>query len=195
MAQARAAFFLWGDKVQTIPPLESLGQRIMILGLTNSGKSTLAVALSRRLGISAIHLDQLQHVPNTNWQQRPEPEFAALHDAAILGDRWVMDGAYTRLMPQRIARATGTIVLTDTLATRYRRYITRTLFQQNRAGGLEGGQDKINAGMLTWLWKTRNSIGKYQAIANNSGLPVVHANNAAELNALYFAWNLTYPSA
>ncbi|WP_236020649.1 hypothetical protein [Devosia sediminis] len=125
-----------------IPPLPALGRRIMVLGLSNSGKSTLTVALSARLGVPAVHLDQLQHLPNTNWEVRPEAEFAALHDDAITTDAWIIDGSYSRLMPQRLARATGIIVLTDSLVTRYRRYFTRTLFQKTRAGALEGGQDR-----------------------------------------------------
>ncbi|KQX43116.1 AAA family ATPase [Devosia sp. Root436] len=178
-----------------MPPLAALGRRIMVLGLTNSGKSTLAVALSGKLGIPAVHLDQLQHRPNTNWEQRPEAEFAALHDAAILEPEWIIDGAYSRVMPQRLALATGIIVVTDSLATRYRRYVARTLFQKVRAGALEGGQDHLNWKMLNWLWKTRNSIGKYQELALSSGLPHVFASSKQELDALYSEWGLTRPSA
>lgn len=178
----------------TIPPLADLGRRIMIMGLTNSGKSTLAVALSGKLGIPAVHLDQLQHRPNTNWEQRPEFEFVRLHDAAITGPEWIIDGSYSRVMPQRLARATGIIVVTDSLATRYRRYVARTLLQKERAGALEGGQDRLNWKMLGWLWKTRNSVGKYQQVALRSGLPHVFASSWRELDALYAEWNLTRPS-
>jgi len=38
-------------------PLASLGARIVILGPSNAGKSTLAVALSHKLGVPAVHLD------------------------------------------------------------------------------------------------------------------------------------------
>ena len=178
-----------------IPPLPALGRRIMVLGLSNSGKSTLSVAISTRLGIPAVHLDQFQHRPNTNWDVRPEAEFTALHDAAILNDEWIVDGSYSRLMPQRLARATGIIVLTDSLATRYRRYFARTLFQKQRAGGLEGGQDRVNVKMIHWLWHTRHSIGKYQDIARTSGLPHVLVNSRRELDALYAAWDLKRSSA
>lgn len=173
-----------------IPPLAALGRRIMVLGLTNAGKSTLAVALSNKLGIPAIHLDQLQHRPNTNWVPRPEADFVALHDAAVTEPEWVMDGSYSRVMPQRLARATGIIVITDSLATRYRRYFARTLFQTARAGALEGGQDRLNWKMLAWLWETRNSIGKYHQVAISSGLPHVFASNRRQLDALYAAWDL-----
>lgn len=180
--------------MQPLPPLENLGRRIMILGLTNSGKSTLAQALSRKLDIPAVHLDQLRHQPDTQWEERPDDEFAALHDAAIAMPEWVMDGSYSKVMPQRLERVTGIIVLTDSLMTRYRRYITRTVFQKERAGGLEGGKDQLNWTMLRWLWHTRNSIGKYQQVAVNSGLPRVFASNKAELDQLYAQWGLTWPS-
>lgn len=181
--------------IPPIPPLAFLGRRIMVLGLSNAGKSTLSVALADKLGIAAIHLDRLQHRPNTNWEVRPEAEFAALHDEAIRDEAWIIDGSYSRVMPQRLARATGMVVLTDSLATRYRRYFARTLFQKTRAGGLEGGEDRLNWKMLHWLWHTRHSIGKYQEIARSSGLPHVFVNDGNQLNRLYAAWGLTQPSA
>ena len=72
--------------------LAEFGQRICILGPSNSGKSTLAAAVARKLGLPVVHLDQLHHLPDTDWQPRPRSEFVALHDAAIAGERWVMDG-------------------------------------------------------------------------------------------------------
>lgn len=118
------------------PDLEAMGRRIMIMGLTNSGKSTLAAAIGERIGVRAVHLDRLRHLPNTNWEVRPDDEFKTLHDAEILADGWVLDGNYSKLTPQRFERATGVVVMTDGLARRSRRYFTRTLFQRNRQGGL-----------------------------------------------------------
>jgi adenylate kinase family enzyme len=68
--------------------LSELGERICILGPSNSGKSTLADAIARRRGLKAIHLDRLHHIPNTNWKLRPSEEFLALHDEAVASDRW-----------------------------------------------------------------------------------------------------------
>lgn len=175
--------------------LPTLGRRIMVLGLTNSGKSTLAVALAEKLDVPAIHLDQLRHRPYSDWEARPDAEFAALHDEVIQGEAWVIDGSYSMVMPQRVARATGIVVLTDSLAIRYRRYFIRTLFQPERAGGLKGGRDSIKWEMIHWLWKTRHSIGKYRDIAARSGLPHLFVNERQELDRLYIAWGLTRPFA
>src|SRR5687768_231396 len=129
--------------MHTILPLADLGPRIVIFGPSNSGKSTLAEALSRRLGIPAVHLDQLHHTPNTDWVPRPQEEFHALQRDAMAGDAWVMDGNYSALVAERLARATGAIVLDDNHWLRLGRYFNRTLFQRHRPGALEGRQDSI----------------------------------------------------
>lgn len=54
-----------------------LGDRICILGPSNSGKSTLADAIARKRHLSTVHLDQLFHLPNTDWEARPRDEFIA----------------------------------------------------------------------------------------------------------------------
>ena len=139
-----------------------------------------------------MHLDQLQHLPNTDWQPRPEAEFAALHDAAILEECWVMEGNYSRLMPQRLARATGAIFVTSSRWLRFGRYVKRTLINRSsRAGHLEGAKDSIKWEMIHWiLVKTRNSDAKYVAILRESGLPTVECHTAKGLDELYRAWDL-----
>jgi adenylate kinase family enzyme len=173
-------------------PLHALGERIVVLGPSNAGKSTLAVALSKKLGFPSVHLDQLHHLPNTDWQARPEAEFAKLHDMAILGDRWIMEGNYSRLMPQRLNRATGAILITSNHWLRFGRYLKRTLINRSdRAGHLEGARDSIKWEMVHWiLVKTRHSDVKYAKALLESGLPTIECRTADALNALYRVWDL-----
>ncbi|TPW33060.1 AAA family ATPase [Martelella alba] len=175
--------------------LKSLGERIVILGPSNAGKSTLAVALSRKLDLRVIHLDQLRHLPHTDWQQRSDDEFAALHDAAILGDRWIIEGNYTRLMPQRLDRATGAILLTSSRWLRLWRYFKRTLINRaDRAGHLDGAKDSVKWAMIDWVMvKSRNSDKRYAAILHDSGMPLVECRSARALAALYRDWDLSGP--
>lgn len=175
------------------PPLESFGQRIMVLGPTNAGKSTFTVALAEKLNVPAIHLDRYRHLPNTHYVERPDAEFFALHDEAITWPAWVMDGSYSKVMKQRIARATGIIVLDETLLTRTLRYIRRTLSPASRVGALDGNKDHLTLEMFRWLWKTRNKSEDTRRMAAATGLPTVFTRNAAETNALYDAWGLTRP--
>tara|TARA_A100001391_G_scaffold185528_2_gene154149 strand:- start:410 stop:967 length:558 start_codon:yes stop_codon:yes gene_type:complete len=174
-----------------LPRPEALGPRIMVLGPTNSGKSTLTEALGMRLGVPAIHLDRLRHIPGTDWEQRPDAEFAALHDAAVAEPAWIMDGSYSVLMPQRVARATGIIVLDENLAVRTLRYLRRSLSRRRRAGGLEGDRDSVKWEMLAWLWKTRNKAEGTRQSAIQTGLPHVFCRSTRELKVLYAAWGLS----
>jgi adenylate kinase family enzyme len=177
-----------------VPPLERFGQRIMICGTSNTGKSTLAVALSRMLDLPVIHLDRLRFLAGTDWQQRPDDEFKILHDVAVEPDRWIMEGNYTSLMPKRIARATGIILLGDNRLANFRRYLWRTLFQRARAGNLEGNRDSLKWDMVHWvLVRAPRNVARYRTMLPATGLPFVHVASMQELRALYKAWGLARP--
>ena len=177
-----------------LPALENLGRRIMIMGPSNSGKSTLAVALGNRLGIPVVHVDQMRHLPDGDWRPRPDADFYALHDKAIAEPEWVMDGNYGELIPQRLACATGIIVIDSSLLTRYRRYFWRSTVQsRTRLGGLESGRDSVKWNMVHWLWVSRHSGRKYQRLARDSGLPHVLCSGRRQLSELYERWGLVRP--
>ncbi|MEL7110260.1 MAG: AAA family ATPase [Pseudomonadota bacterium] len=173
-------------------PLDALGDRIMVLGPSNSGKSTLAVALSKKLGLPVVHLDQFQHLPNTDWEPRPEAEFKALHDEAILADTWIMDGNYSRLMPQRFERATGVILITSNHWLRLLRYFKRSWSGAgDRAGQLEGGRERIKWEMIDWIiFKTPKNAVRYAKMIEATDLPTVTCWSIKELKALYREWRL-----
>lgn len=172
-------------------PLAALGQRIVICGPSNSGKSTLCAAVARELGIEAIHLDLLRHQPGTNWVERPDEEFWTLHDEAITRERWVMDGNYSSLMPPRLARATGVILLYDHHWANFRRYLWRTLFQKDRVGALPGNRDSIKWQMVHWiLFVQPKRIASDQARVRAAGLPLVEISSMQALQRLYGAWRL-----
>lgn len=176
-------------------PLDAFGNRIMVLGPSNSGKSTLALAIADKLNLPVVHLDQLQHLPNTDWQARPESEFKTLHDDAILADKWVMDGNYSRLMKQRFARATGVILLTSNRWIRLGRYLKRCLIDPAaRVGALDGGTDSVKWEMVDWiLFKTpRNSV-RYSNMIAQVPLPKVECRTLQELKRLYRDWGLRRP--
>lgn len=176
-------------------PLSAFGERIMVMGPSNAGKSTLAVAMANTLDLPVIHLDRLQHLPNTDWQARPEADFKALHDQAILADRWIMDGNYSRLMPQRFERATGVILITSNHWLRLGRYLKRTLNNPSaRAGSLEGGQERLKWQMIDWiLFKTPRNSERYARMIARVPLPKLHCTTLGELKALYQHWNLPPP--
>jgi adenylate kinase family enzyme len=168
----------------------------MICGPSNSGKSTLSVALARQLDTQAVHLDLLHHLPNTNWQPRPPHEFQALHAKAVEADRWVIEGYYFALLPRRLERATGVILLGSDRWSSLFRYLRRTLSDRPRAGDLEGAKDRISAQMLHFiLFEQPRKRERNRTLLRGAHLPMVETSSLQELRALYRAWGLTLPRA
>jgi adenylate kinase family enzyme len=166
--------------------LDELGPRICILGPSNSGKSTLAVAIAAARGLEAIHLDQLHHLPHTDWVPRPADEFATLHDTAILSDSWVIEGNYTQLLPQRLARATGVLLLDVPTSVSLYRYVRRCWFERQRNGALAGGRDSVKWAMLHHiLFATRANRARYRRILEYIALPKALLDSSRAITDFY----------
>ena len=171
--------------------LSELGERICILGPSNSGKSTLAEAIARKRGLKVVHLDQLHHLPNTDWKMRPADEFLALHDEAIAGDQWVIDGNYSRCFPQRFERATGIILLDISTVASLFRYVRRTVLDGSRIGALEGGKDSIKLAMLHHIAVvTPGNRKRYAEAYRQLHLPKVYLPSLRAIKACYHDWGL-----
>ncbi|MFU9136314.1 AAA family ATPase [Erwinia tasmaniensis] len=170
---------------------DALGPRICILGPSNSGKSTLATAIARKCERPIIHLDRLyHHYPHSSWCPRPADEFLALHEKAIAQESWIMEGNYSRSLPQRLDRATGVILLDISTASSLLRYIQRTLWQRGRYGGMDG-QDRLSWEMLHHiLFVTPGGRKRNAALFEQLRLPRVRAGSVKEIARLYVEWGL-----
>ncbi|MEO1290560.1 MAG: AAA family ATPase [Chloroflexota bacterium] len=102
-------------------------QKIIIVGTTGAGKSTLARQLTQKLNITQIELDALFW--NENWQPTPDYEFRARVTRAMANAsaEWVMDGNYSRVRDITWQQADTVIWLNYSLYIIYWRIITRTL--------------------------------------------------------------------
>ncbi|MGO4958021.1 adenylate kinase [Luteococcus sp. Sow4_B9] len=91
--------------------------RVLLYGVTGSGKSTAAEQLGPRLGLP-VHLvdDEIGWLPG--WQQRPIPEQRELAADRVSGENWILDSAYGHWRDLVLAR-TQVIVALD-----YPRWIT-----------------------------------------------------------------------
>ncbi len=88
------------EETQTHP---TLSRRIAVLGITASGKSTLARHLARLLGVPHIELDGIVHGPN--WVDLPNDVFHARTAEALRGHGWVVDGNYSAVRDLTIGQA------------------------------------------------------------------------------------------
>ena len=69
--------------------------RVIVIGTSCCGKTTFASRLSNLLGHPHIEMDVLHWM--ANWVERPLEEFASKMETAVAGDKWVVDGNYTRI--------------------------------------------------------------------------------------------------
>ncbi|MBR0559448.1 P-loop NTPase family protein [Neokomagataea anthophila] len=146
----------------------------MIMGPSNSGKSTLAQAIAHKRNGIAIYLDQLAHKPNTPWVRRPQQEFHALHEQAIAQENWIMEGNYSFLVPARLTRATGVILLDASTPLSLFRYIKRTLGLTPRIGALSSTRHAIHWWMLHHIaTTTRQNRRRYAHDFEHYTLPKI----------------------
>lgn len=135
--------------------------RIIVVGTTSSGKSTLAENLARKLNLGFVELDALYWQPN--WVGTPDNEFAAKMDQATNGDRWVVAGNYSRTRSITWPRA-ETIIWLDYLLPVILWQLAKRTFRRTFTGEVLWGTNverlwphlKLwsDESLFKWLFKT-----------------------------------------
>jgi adenylate kinase family enzyme len=99
-------------------------QRVIIIGTTSSGKSTLAEQISKQFGLDLIELDALHWLPD--WEHRSDQDFRALVAQATASPKWVMAGNYSVARDISWPRAEAIVWLDYSLWTIFWRLWQRT---------------------------------------------------------------------
>ena len=90
-------------------------QRVLVIGISGAGKTTLSRALAARTGLPLIHLDREFWRPG--WVETPRDAWRAKVVALAREERWVMDGNFDTSLDIRLPRA-DTVVWFDQSAPR-----------------------------------------------------------------------------
>ncbi len=156
--------------------------RIVIVGPTNAGKSTLALRLGTLLDLSVVDLDDLNWLPG--WRERDHDDFRQRVDRATAVPRWVVAGNYTRVRDLTWGRATFLVWLDPAFAPTFVRALRRTL----RRGLLgerccNGNRESLvkafftRESILWWSIKTHGLVGKrvLAALASDEWRRLAHA--------------------
>lgn len=109
------------------------------------------------------------------------------HDTFIQNKCWIVEGNYQKIMPQRFERADTVIVHHFNRFGCAWRFIKRSMQKTlNRAGMLEGAQDKLNWKMISYiLFKAPKKMKIYlEMLKNYQHLTVIHVNTFKEIELL-----------
>ncbi len=129
--------------------------RIVVVGTSGSGKTTMAKALAAALALPFVELDAVQWQPN--WQpllETDREEFIRLVAAATVGDAWVVDGNYGAVRHLTWGRATHLVWLDYERPVIMWRVIRRSLWRAVRRTELWAG----NRERWRHLWRPDHPI-------------------------------------
>lgn len=172
-------------------PLKDLGDNIVIIGRSNSGKSTLAHNLSKKLSLPVLFMDSIAFYEGSNWENIPKPELAKKVDAYLEShDKWIIEGNYTHCLEARIQKASAVIFMDMSYLGFLYRFWQRTR-SGHRIGGLAGAKDTFNIEMLKWVaFNYPKSRVKQLELVKRYKVPLIHIKSMRELKAYYKFWNL-----
>ena len=135
------------------PPI---GQRIIVIGSSNAGKTTLATRLSEQLSAPLIELDALHWEPG--WVEADDDVFRERIRQAIAAGSWVMAGNYIAEQQHVSWPVADTVIWLDlSLSTILRRCIRRTWRRWRTAELLYGDNREIVWEHLM-VWDSNKSL-------------------------------------
>lgn len=137
------------------PALAVPGRRIVVIGVTGSGKTTLAQQLARRLGYPHVELDALHW--DANWTMAPDDVFRERIAQALGGPVWVTDGNYSKARDLTWGRADTIIWLDYPLVVNLWRLTRRNISRVFRRTELWNGNRETFASQFL----SRNTLYLY----------------------------------
>ena len=142
-------------------------KKIIVIGCSGSGKSTLSRKLSEITQIPVVHLDKLWWKPN--WETVSRDEFDVHHRAAMEEPTWIMDGNFSRTLPERIDNCDTVIYLDFNRMTCIMGVLKRvfTGLGKVRPDMGEGCPERFDWRFLVWVWNfnKKNRAKTYQLLA------------------------------
>lgn len=131
-------------------------KRVLVIGPSGAGKTTLATALAEKTGLPLIHLDTEYWRPG--WVATPDEEWAPIVAECASRECWIMEGNFSSTFALRMPRA-DTIILVIRprmhclwrVFSRYLKYRGET-----RPDLAAGCPEKFDPAFYKWIWDFPN---------------------------------------
>lgn len=129
-----------------------LGQRIAIVGVSATGKSTFARALAEKTALPLVMADLIMWQPG--WEYVGDEETAARLLAASAEDEWIIEGYLTRAAREQVFRRAHTVIHLDyARQVAARRYLQRWLkHRKNPRPELPRSPESFSVKFLKLVW-------------------------------------------
>jgi adenylate kinase family enzyme len=166
-------------------------RRIVVIGTTSSGKSTLAKQLADKFGWNFIELDALHWEPN--WKEAELSVFRERAENAVRSEAWVAAGNYSKVRDLVWKRAEAIIWLDYPFPIVLWRLLTRTIRRAVTQEELwNGNREKFwwhlklwsEESLFHWVfktyWRRKREIPLLLSQPENSHLKLIHFKHPRE---------------
>jgi adenylate kinase family enzyme len=160
-------------------------RRLVVIGTTSSGKSTLAEQMSAQLGLDFIELDALYWQPN--WTPAETEAFRASVEAATVSGNWVVAGNYHVVRDLIWPKAEAILWLDYSLLLIFWRLLKRTIRRGVTQEELwNGNREKFwwhlklwsDESLFRWLfktyWRRKREVPQLLARPEHAHLHLIH---------------------
>ena len=150
-------------------------KKIIVIGCSGSGKSTLARKLGEVTQLPVVHLDKLWW--KSGWETVTRDEFDILHRVAMTEPAWILDGNFSRTLPERLQNC-DTVIYLDFNRVACIMGVLKRVFSnlgKVRPDMGEGCPERFNWEFLVWVWNfNKNNREKTYQLLRNADHAQIH---------------------
>ncbi|HMS00071.1 MAG TPA: hypothetical protein PKK96_02925 [Anaerolineales bacterium] len=167
-------------------------KRLVVIGTTSSGKSTLAEKIAKRFDLDFIELDALHWEPN--WQDAPLDVFRERVRAATQAERWIVAGNY-HVVRDLIWTKAEAVIWLDYPFLLVLKQLTRRTFSRWRTQELLWGtnrepfwvhfklwsQDSLFHWLFKTYWRRKRETPQLLSLPEHRHLKLIHFKHPREV--------------
>ncbi len=166
--------------------------RIVVVGTTGSGKTTVGKRIADILNLPFVEMDALNWGPN--WTERPLEQFREDLDEAIAGPDWVLDGNYSKVQDIYLPKAKVIVWLDYPFHVNFWQLLNRIFLRGIRAEVLwNGNVERLSTHLFTrdslilWFlksyWRRKRTYPELFGGSDGEHLTVVRLTGRAKTEA------------